>query len=293
MILLLSNLVHFAQAQVHDRDPGPREPRSYSRIKKAKDPHARCTNTQGVSQNYCEKKRKSALASGCITKDEYQDLLRFGSTPSCDEYLALEKINSLQRKRGLSEKKFSDFTDAEKLQQLITWCPCGCFHPGSNISVVIDDHFDTKKAGTIAKNPKKYELLHLRADSSKEYFTYSSSPIRIATKGKEEKPLFYISLEENKTLRLTENHPVLLPNMKMVFAKNIKAGMRLVKKDGATIKVLSVKKKIFKGDVVNFVVDSQSEEPLEHVIFSEGIAVGDMYWQSEMEHQIDRIKVRL
>ncbi len=289
LLTLNSSLSSLAQ----DRDIGPRNINVSTRINRPKDPNARCMSTRGISANYCEMRRKKALESGCITKNEYQDLIRFGSTPSCDQYLALEKINSKRRAQGLADKSFKQLTTNEKLHQLITWCPCGCFHPGSKISVVIKDHLQIRKAGTVANYADKYELLHLREDSKRDYFTYASSPIRISTKGKESKPLVHIYLSKNKLLRLTENHPVLLKNMKMIFAKDLKKGMFLLSQEGSPLEVLKIEKKMFKGNVVNFVVESSTDNPLEHIIFSDGVAVGDMYWQSKLEHEVDRIKARL
>ncbi len=293
LILFSTFLMTFmAFGQGLNRDVGPRNINP-SRIIKPKDPNARCSNTRGISQSYCESKRKHALEIGCITQNEYEQLRQFGSTPSCDEHLALEKVNSGRVTKGLPPKSFDQLTSQEKLHQLITWCPCGCFHPGSKISVVINDHHQTRRAGTVAKYFKKYELLHLREDSKRDYFTYASKPIRISTMGKESAPLFHIHTENNKTLRLTKNHPVLLSDMTMIKAKNVKVGMKLVTQKGEPVKVIQIQKKLFKGNVVNFSVDTTSDNPIEHVIFSDGMAVGDQYWQSLIDHEEDRIRARL
>ncbi len=63
---------------------------SASRITSDTDKKMRCLDTALPAED-CEYRRKQALEIGCITQEEYNDLVRYGSPPSCN---TLKKVTS-------------------------------------------------------------------------------------------------------------------------------------------------------------------------------------------------------
>ncbi|MAV90432.1 MAG: hypothetical protein CL676_03360 [Bdellovibrionaceae bacterium] len=234
-----------------------------SRITAPVDPAIRCVS-RGLPADKCTQYRDRALATNCITQEEYNDLVRYGATPTCD---------------------FDN--------QLAGWCPCGCFHPDSPIATINKETMSEEltRAEDVAKNRLKFDLVHMTPSSTLSHVEVTSSPIVFSAEGPETKPMIVIQTEDNRKLAVTEGHPILLSNGQMVQAKTINAGDHLVGRFGEALKVSNVNTQMFDGHVFNFVVDSFNDNK-EHVIFSSDIAVGDLYWQSLLEDESSREAMR-
>lgn len=243
-----------------------------NRITGPADRAARCMNA-GVNDVVCEVRRKEALKDNCITQEEYDTLLRYGAFPVCSKF-------------------------GTGLDSLMSWCPCGCFAPDTKISVQNrqGQQFE-ERADLISANTQQYLLEHLTADSflsestaQPTQFYTEFAPIRLSTAGQEPHELVVIELENGVKLRLTQRHPVLTFAGKMVFARDLKVNDVLTTKQGSPVLVTTLKYEKFTGDVVNF--STEKNKIPEHVIFAEGVAVGDQFWQASLEDQINRVFIR-
>ena len=123
----------------------------------------------------------------CITKEEYQTLKKYGSYPTCN----------LLRGEGL------DMLDG--------WCACGCFHPQTKLSAFdkLTNQRVEKTVHDILTQPHHLDVVHLRSEATLSDFSSSHSPIRLTTKGEEQRRLFVVTTNTNQTLMVTATHPIL------------------------------------------------------------------------------------
>ncbi len=239
-----------------------------NRIYGAENEVARCLG--GVDETTCEQRRNFGLNKGCISREEYDILKRFGSFPIC-----------------------SDFGDGKGLE-LQSWCPCGCFHPDTAISVETSDPSSNtlESALDITKNKQNFRVVHLAKDASISNFVLKSTPIKMSTSGLEEKPLIVIRTSDDRILKVTEKHPLLTARGEMVLASELNIDDGLIDQDGFKVEIASLSSEMFEGEVVNFMIDEPIESRLEHVIFANRIAVGDLAWQSSLEDEQQQVIIR-
>lgn len=244
-----------------------------SRITAPVDPAKRCMN-EPMPVDYCENMRVKAVQLGCISEEEAADLRKYGSYPTC---------NILKPKTGEPPS-----------QMLDGWCACGCFAPWTRIAVT--NIFDTSlenifevKASQISVN-KSLNLVNLTEDATLSNMDKTQSKIRITTQGEENKGLIKILTKNGKSLYLTEKHPVLTSKGMMVLASQLRPTDQLVTENGDAIQIISLSSVPYKGLVYNFVTESESKN--EHVIFANGFAVGDLFWQASLEDEMNQTFIR-
>lgn len=247
---------------------------SASRITGETDKKMRCTDTPLPTEE-CDYRRKRALEVGCINQDEYNDLVRYGSAPSCN---TLRKVDT-------------------PMQYLEGWCACGCFAPFTKIAVTeksllpisIEDLIFVK-AKKITNQSHRFNLVHLTEEATLQDLQTTASPIRISTEGREKKELVQIVTEDYRKLLLTPRHPILTSKGTMIMAQDLRPDHLLVDRNGNKMRIRSLSTIPFKGKVYNFMSDSESHKG--HVIFAEDLAVGDLYWQSSLEDQYNQEFIR-
>ena len=240
---------------------------SKNRINAPVDRAKRCVGSNHDKET-CENMRLRAVKINCISKEEYETLKKYGAYPSCN----------------ILKKDTDKFLDG--------WCPCGCFHPDTLITV-----YDTKKEKLKIKTAKKVieeqnntHLVHVGKNSSINNLSYKKSKIRLSTSGKEEKEMLVIKTQNYPPLILTEKHPVVISSGEMITAKNLKTTHLLLNTKGEKIKILDISKKKYNVDVVNF--STERNHPLEHIIVANGLLTGDQYWQASLEDQLNRVVIR-
>ncbi len=243
----------------------------FGRIQDPKNPNnasaaiTRCGNAALPAQK-CSEMRNDGVKSGCITATEAQKLEEWGLAPVC-----LDKFFSgLEQYRG--------------------WCACGCFHPDTQIDI-INSSWDSVSISDIVQSPDKY-LVKSMMDGATFDGAFPTTAARIAytTQGAESRPLVMIQTEDGRALRVTEQHAIMLASGEMVQARTIQPGMMLVDRSGGMVSVAAVGAEYFRGNVLNLRLAVNN--PMEHVLFAEGLAVGDQAWQSSLEDQQNRVLVR-
>lgn len=265
------------------------------RFKVPSDPHARCQEFKQFDSQMCGALRDEGLEAGCITEEEAKTLENFGSAPSCSKQAAVIKTRVARAvAAGKDPKdvdlsiKFKHLTKQEKLSGLMTWCACGCFHPETKILTQKGEI----KAKKILDNFKNFKLAHWGDDNFENNYTTEFSKIRSSTSGKEKDPLFVFQLENGRTLKVTKNHPILTSKKRILPANMITTKDLLLDRNSREIKILSIRKEKFNGKVINFIVEANNLNKSNHIIFSEGVATGDMYLQSLIKDKEKRIKAR-
>lgn len=147
----------------------------------------------------------------------------------------------------------------------------GCFDPETLIKMA--DGTD-KKASEIRKGDKVFNPV-----------TKKSYEILSAIQSGEDKPLFEITTK-NGTVKVTETHPV-LSNKGSVMANKLKVGDSLISAEGketaiTKIQVLPVKSG---QQVVNFILDGESEKFDDHQVLANGIVTGDLFVQKSINKE--------
>jgi len=247
---------------------------SISRITGDTDKKMRCVDTPLPIED-CNDRRTQALQIGCITQEEFNDLVRFGSAPACN---TLKKVTS-------------------PIQYLEGWCACGCFASFTKIDIIDRENtphylnnITLAKAKTITENSKNFDLVHLAEEATLDNILITSSPIRISTEGMENKELVKIETTDHRKLYVTTKHPILTSKGTMVMATNLRPSDQLINRYGETVEIKSLSTIPYKGQVYNFMSEINSKNG--HVIFAEGLAVGDLYWQSSLEDQLNQEFIR-
>lgn len=240
---------------------------SLNRINRPTDPAKRCMN-RGTSSTRCEDMRQNALRIKCITKEEYQTLKKYGSYPTCN----------LLRGEGL------DMLDG--------WCACGCFHPQTKLNVFdkLTNQIVEKTVHDILTQPHHLNLVHLRADATLSDFSSSHSPIRLTTKGDEQRRLFVFTTNTNQTLMVTATHPILTSSGTMKQARHLTKQDQLLNDNGQALAIQDIKTIKYRQTVMNLATEADTN--MEHIIFANHIAVGDLFWQASLEDLFNQIQIR-
>ncbi|MCB0367763.1 MAG: hypothetical protein KDD68_20335, partial [Bdellovibrionales bacterium] len=159
---------------------------SDGRIQPGGDPVVRCMG-QGLPADKCKAMQDYALQIGCVTPGEYAAVVRYGFAPTCSP------------------------VKGPGLEQLASYCPCGCFHPDTLISVRewSSGEDGLIEAGVLVDSRNDFGLIHLSNTSRMSQLTQKASPILVTTAGKEKKDLVVIKTTSGKLLKLTEQHAVL------------------------------------------------------------------------------------
>lgn len=174
----------------------------------------------------------------------------------------------------------------------------GCFHPDTLIAVIgpqgqrseltIRQIFDDWSS----KSPIEYKIATMAGFSSENII--KEVPVGIVpseTKrvlgGPETKDLFVFALSNGRVLKLTHSHGVFLKTSVMIKASQVKVDDELLGVDGSMVKVLGITQEPAKdensnpeGLVYNIHLDETISDPLQRIVFAEGVAVGDNSWQN-------------
>jgi hypothetical protein len=217
----------------------------------------------------CEVKRLKALKVGLINQEEYEHFQKIIKAPV------------------IEQEENGSWT-------LVGIRNCGCFHPDMRILVTsLGDRSASQsfevRAGDIVDRIQEINLVHLTDDSKLNAFQLESSPVVSPVYGPERLPLVVIQAANGSVLKLTTQHPVLTGAGMMKIANKLSAEDTLVDVKGMPVKILSLATESYSGDVVNFRTQYPNSELKKHVIFAEGLAVGDLSWQAGLEDQHEKV----
>lgn len=167
-------------------------------------------------------------------------------------------------------------------------CKCGCFE--ANSLILTQD-----EQGTTAWVPAKdiktsTTLFALNEAATLSQPTFDVKSIKAATRGEEKPALYAFELDNGRTLKVTQNHGMLLSNGRVVEARTLGVGAEFVALDGSTVRVRDLRFEHTAEDVYNFEVNAQGSAG--HIIAAEGVLVGDLAWQNQLSRELGSIAVR-
>ncbi|WP_244238811.1 hypothetical protein [Corallococcus carmarthensis] len=213
----------------------------------------------GISQSECLTELQYALTNQLITAAAYNWGTANGYYPAVDRYNKIAAV-----------------------------CKCGCFEANTQILVEGRDGFaEWVAAKTISQSTK---LVALDENTTLSAPGFISQSIKAKTAGAERPDLFVFTLDNGRTLKVTQNHGMLLADGRVVEAKTLGAGAEFVGLDGATVRVTSLSREPTALDVYNFEVNA--DDKAGHFVAAEGVLVGDLAWQNQLARELGSIAVR-
>ncbi len=154
-------------------------------------------------------------------------------------------------------------------------CPAGCY---TGDQLILVDQSGASSLKDLERNPPK-SIVTLTSNSTLNNLSYQKTPLRRVVKDGELVEQDFVHIE---TLRggivVTPNHPMLLSNGKMQFAKALKVGDQLLKEDGSPDEVVSLNVKKEKRLAYNVEIDTNHDR--ERIVVAEGFLTGDLYHQN-------------
>lgn len=205
--------------------------------------------------------------AGCINVTEYN----------------YAKANSIAPMCGLTNRT-----------RYIGWCRCGCFERSTRI-YVHDVASATAKwvpVDSLPNQESKLGIYTLAADATLQNPSWTVHSMLDTTVGPEEKPLVYVRTEGGSVLGLTEQHAVLLSTGHMVRAVELTPDSVLVKMNGDLERIVELWRAPTADPVFNMLTDAAVENKTGHLVFAEGIIVGDIYWQNIIDDELRQTEIR-
>lgn len=173
--------------------------------------------------------------------------------------------------------------------QIYDFCPRGCFAADTQILTGIAR--DGKATYALAASVSQTStVMSMTDDASLGDVVLAPQSIRRRVHGPEEPDLFVFALANGSTLRVTQHHPMVLDNGKIVQAAQVDARMSFVGLDGRSVGIAAITREKAVDEVYNF--ETTSETTLGHIIVAEGVLVGDLKLQIELENEEGSIGLR-
>ncbi|HEX3481879.1 MAG TPA: Hint domain-containing protein [Kofleriaceae bacterium] len=173
--------------------------------------------------------------------------------------------------------------------RILDFCPAGCFAAQTQILTSVPR--DGKAGYTPASEITSQDTLMSMADeASLSEVTMAPSTIKRLVHGPEEPPLYVFGLANGSTLRVTQHHPMVLHNGKIIEANQVGRHMSFIGVDGKRVAITSITREPATGEVFNF--QTAGDTQLSHVIVAEGVLVGDLKLQNELEAEPGAIELR-
>ncbi|HEX3482404.1 MAG TPA: Hint domain-containing protein [Kofleriaceae bacterium] len=173
---------------------------------------------------------------------------------------------------------------------VMDFCPKGCFAADTQIAsnVTADGKADYVQAASVAPNSPLVSMAD-DANLGGDVSLASQTVKRIAV-GPEDAQLFVFTLANGHTLRVTQHHPMVLDDGTIIEAREVTKKMSFVGLDGQSVAVTKITRAKPTADVFSF--ETAGTTQLSHIIVAEGVLVGDLKIQNELESEEASIGLR-
>jgi len=196
-------------------------------------------------------------------------------------------------KLGCYPQEFADFTKTHHKVVMcagagpfiMAVCGCGCFPFDTKLLVFNRKTLKTEwvEIGILYQNQENYGVFHIATTTNHiEAPELAISYNNEYTVGYDvEKTLYTFDLETGKRLSVTKNHAMLKANGQIVPAKSLTENDALIDTHGKRVEINQITVKTEKMDIYNITLkDVPDQHPIGHLIFAEGLVVGDNVYQS-------------
>lgn len=224
-----------------------------------------------TDQAACRRIFKKKIANGCITEVFVRDFL-FQGTP--EEFY-----------RKKEHERTYDYHPAcvSDPEVLVGFCKCGCFD--KSVNILAAERSNGPEVWTPIANlttqSENYSLLSTNKDFEVGVFPERKYHDEYASLfgSQKEKKMVLIVTESGKKIKLTHDHPIIDSNEQILSASEVKIGTILVDFQGNPDPVTEVLSKNEKLDVYNVGSQKPIANFTDHLIFANGLIVGDMAMQ--------------
>jgi hypothetical protein len=164
------------------------------------------------------------------------------------------------------------------------YCTSGCFTPDQQISFASGDEpilsaLDALRTGVKTLTPDStLENVKLKTDGVASY----SRDIHDASL-----VTFEIRTRSGGQLRVTDKHPVMIDDGRLVEARTLKVGTKLIKADGSRDAIVSVTQTPYFGKAYN--LKPEATNRVANILIAQGFLVGSSRFQNEDVDYINRI----
>lgn len=169
------------------------------------------------------------------------------------------------------------------------FCPMGCFATDTRVLTGVTGDGKASYAPAAAMLPQG-TLMSMTDDAGLHDVVLAPQPVKRIVYGPEDSKLFVFALANGSTLRVTEHHPMVLHNGRIVEARKVDSRMSFIGLDGRPVAIRAITREKAIGDVFNF--ETAGETQLNHIIVAEGVLVGDLKLQDELETEQNSIELR-
>jgi hypothetical protein len=171
---------------------------------------------------------------------------------------------------------------------ILDFCPRGCF--GAQTQILSSFRGGRAQYVAAASVAPGSSLMSMSDSASVGDVLLSSRSVKRITMGPEDADLFVFALSNGRTLRVTQHHPMVLDDGTLIQASRVGPGMSFVGLDGQSVAVTAITRETPTADVFNF--DTGSDTELGHIIVAEGVLVGDLKIQLQLEDEQGSIELR-
>jgi hypothetical protein len=157
-------------------------------------------------------------------------------------------------------------------------CKCGCFAADTAISTPSGEVM----AGAVVAG------MEVQAYAGPGELT--PRMVTSTTSGAEHAELYAFTLSSGRTLRVTQNHPLVVGDGRMLAARDVSLRDGLLAADGTVATIVAIVREPASTLVHNFGVEAADASG--HVVVAEGVLVGDLIWQNQLARDLGAIVIR-
>lgn len=167
---------------------------------------------------------------------------------------------------------------------VVGWCTSSCYTPEQQ--VLFPDGYNEIAHAVTAMKPT---MVTLTEDSTLDDIQFRRNPVLSYTSELRDTThiIFNVRTASGGTLRVTNEHPVILSNGRVVQAKSLKRGDHLLQQDGTPDVIVSIHTESHYGKVYNLKPDSMAR--VSNILVAQGYLVGSSVYQNEEIDYINRI----
>jgi len=164
------------------------------------------------------------------------------------------------------------------------YCTSGCYTPDQQISFASGDEPILSALAALRTGVKT-----LTPDSTLDNIQLKTDDVASYTRDIHDSDLvtFEIRTRSGGQLRVTDKHPVLVDDGRIVEARTLKAGAKLIKVDGSRDPIVSVTQTSYVGKAYN--LKPAATNRVANILIAQGFLVGSSRFQNEDVDYINRI----
>jgi hypothetical protein len=164
------------------------------------------------------------------------------------------------------------------------YCESSCYTPEQEI--LFPDGYHSIKEAVDALRPT---MVTLTPESTRDNIALQSNGVHSYTAEIRDTSnvIFEIETDNGPLLRVTNQHPVVKSNGRLVQAEALRVGDDLVKADGSLAPIIAITKKMHRGKVYN--IRPVSHDPVSNILVAQGYLVGSANFQNDDIGYINRV----